>query len=186
MTTSHQSIGKVLAVSASPEHGFTKMPRDTINLLAGLGVEGDAHAGATVQHLYRKRKDPSAPNLAQVHFLPVELFAEMAALGFTLAPGAMGENVLTEGLDLITLPTGTLFKIGADVLVEISGIRDPCKQIDALGQGLTKAMFARDAEGQVVRKAGIMGVVRVGGLVQSGDAIAVMLPAEPHRRLEVV
>ena len=178
--------GIVVAVSLSPEHGFSKTPREAITLLPGLGVEGDAHCGATAQHLYRMRKDPRAPNLAQVHFLPVELFAEMRALGFTLAPGAMGENVLTEGLDLATLPTGTIFSIGTEVVVEISGIRDPCKQIDALGQGLTKAMFGRDAEGCLTRKAGIMGVVRDGGEVKSGDTIAVTLPAQPHRRLEVV
>ena len=177
--------GTIVAVSASATHGFSKQPRDAIDLLAGLGVAGDAHCGATAQHLYRRRKDPSAPNLAQVHFLPVELFAEMAALGFTLAPGDMGENVLTRGLDLVTLPTGTRFAIGA-VVVEISGIRDPCKKIDALGHGLTKAMFGRAADGGLLRKAGIMGVVRVGGTVKPGDAIRVTLPAQPHRRLEVV
>ena len=178
--------GVVRAVSASPAHGFSKRPRETIRLLAGLGVEGDAHCGATTQHLHRKRKTPQAGNLTQVHFLPVELFAEMAALGYTLAPGAMGENVLTEGLDLVTLPAGTLFAIGAEALVEISGLRDPCKKIDALGRGLAKAMFARDVDGRVLRKAGIMGVVRVGGMIRPDDAIAVTLPARPHRRLEVV
>ncbi len=177
--------GTIIAVSATATHGFSKEPRDAITLLAGLGVEGDAHCGTTVQHLYRIGKDPTAPNLAQVHFLPVELFAEMAALGFMLAPGDMGENVLTEGLDLVTLPTGTLFAIG-DVVVEISGIRDPCKKIDALGHGLTKAMFGREPDGSLRRKAGIMGVVRKGGTVKPGDVIQVTLPAEPYRRLEVV
>ena len=179
-------MSSVVCVSASPEHGFSKAPLAAITLLAGLGVEGDAHCGATAQHLYRKRRDPTAPNLAQVHFLARELFDEMATLGYALAPGAMGENVLTEGIDLVTLPTGTMFSIGAEVVVEISGIRDPCKQIDALGPGLTKAMFDRDAEGAVLRKAGIMGVVRVGGMVRAGDSIVVTLPAAPYRRLEVV
>ena len=182
----HGSSGTIVAVSASAAHGFSKAPRDAITLLAGLGVEGDAHCGATAQHLYRMGKDPTAPNLAQVHFLPVELFAEMAELGYALEPGAMGENVLTEGLDLVTLPTGTIFEIGEGVMVEISGIRDPCKKIDALGPGLTKAMFGRDADGGLLRKAGIMGVVRSGGTIRPGDVIQVTLPAEPHRRLEVV
>ena len=177
---------RIVAVSASARHGFSKQPRDGINLLEGLGVEGDAHCGATAQHLYRKRRDPTAPNLAQVHFLPVELFAEMAALGYSLAPGCLGENVLTAGLDLMTLPTATIFEIGDGIVVEISGIRDPCKKIDALGHGLTKAMFGRDADGGLLRKAGIMGIVRTGGMVRPGDAISVTLPAEPHRRLEVV
>jgi MOSC domain-containing protein YiiM len=178
--------GMVLAVSRSPEHGFSKEPQGSIRLLEGLGVEGDAHAGKTAQHLYRKRLDPTAPNLAQVHFLHAELFDEMAAQGFDLAPGAMGENVLTTGIDLITLPTGTIFRIGPDAIVEISGIRDPCKKIDALGQGLTKALFDRDDVGQVVRKAGIMGVVVASGVITPGDTIVISLPPEPHRRLVVV
>ncbi len=177
--------GTILAVSRAEEHGFSKEPRESIKLLAGLGVEGDAHAGKTVQHLYQIKRDPTQPNRAQVHFLQVELFDEMAALGFTLKPGAMGENVLTRGLDLITLPTGTLFQIG-EAIVEISGIRDPCKKIDALGKGLTKALLDKDADGQIVRKAGIMGVVVRSGVIAPGDTIEVTLPPEPHRRLEVV
>ena len=175
--------GTIVAVSLSPEHGFSKVPQDSIALLAGLGVEGDAHAGRTVQHLYRIKLDRHAPNLAQVHFLHAELFDEMA--GYTLEPGAMGENVLTRGLDLLAMPTGTLFRIG-EALVEISGCRDPCKKIDTLGKGLTKRLFDKAADGSLVRKAGIMGIVREGGTIRPGDTIAVTLPAEPHRRLEVV
>ena len=177
---------KVVAVSRSVKHGVGKIPQDEIRLLEGLGVEGDAHAGKTVQHLYRMKLDPTAPNLAQVHFLHAELFDDLAATGFTLEAGWLGENILTQGIDLITLPTGTIFEIGTDAVVEISGIRDPCKQIDGVARSLTKALIDRDAAGQVVRKAGIMGVVVKGGLVRPGDAIVVRLPAEPHRRLEVV
>ena len=177
--------GIVVAVSLCPTHGFSKVPQPEITLLEGLGVEGDAHAGITVQHLYRIRLNAKAPNLAQVHFLPVELFDEMAALGYTLAPGAMGENVLTRGLDLAAMPTGAAFRIG-EATVEISGIREPCKKIDALGKGLTKAMFGKTPDGGLLRKAGIMGVVRRGGTLRPGDAIAVALPPEPHRPLVVV
>ena len=177
--------GMVVAVCRSREHRFSKEQRDSINLLAGLGVEGDAHAGETVQHLYRIKLDPTAPNRAQVHFLHAELFDELADQGFVITPGAMGENVLTRGLDLLAMPTGTLFRIG-EALVEISGIRDPCKKIDQLGNGLTKALFARDADGGLVRKAGIMGIVLEGGRVRPGDTIEVTLPPEPHRPLEVV
>ena len=177
--------GTVVAVSRCPTHGFSKVPQSEITLLEGLGVDGDAHAGKTVQHLYRIKLDRTAPNLAQVHFLPVELFDEMAALGYALAPGAMGENVLTRGLDLAAMPTGATFRVG-EALVEISGIRDPCKKIDALGMGLTKAMFGKTPRGGLLRKAGIMGVVRRGGVLRPGDAIAVALPPEPHRALEVV
>lgn len=184
MTPGRES-GTVVAVSRSPEHGFSKVPRPSINLLAGLGVEGDAHAGRTVQHLFRIKLDPEAPNLAQVHFLHAELFDEMAAQGFAIEPGAMGENVLTRGLDLLAMPTGARFHIGAAV-VEISGIRDPCKKIDTIGKGLARLLIERAADGEVIRKAGIMGVVIAGGAVRPGDAIAVTLPPEPHRKLEVV
>ena len=183
--TPNRTNGSVVSVSRSPKHGFTKQVQTSITLLAGRGVEGDAHAGETVQHLYRMKLDPTAPNLAQVHFLHVELFDEMAAEGHALAPGAMGENVLTQGLDLLGMPTGALFRIG-DTLVEISGIRDPCKKIDTLGKGLTKRLFDRAADGTLIRKAGIMGVVREGGTIRPGDRITVELPPEPHRPLAVV
>ena len=186
-TDDRDLAGKVLTVSRSSEHGFAKALEPHITLLAGLGVEGDAHAGTTVQHLYRKRLDPRAPNLAQVHFLQSELFDELSAKGFAIEPGIMGENVLTAGLDLINLPTGTIFRIGPQAVVEISGIRHPCKQIDdSVAKGLTNALIDRDADGAVVRKAGIMGVVVTGGVVTPGDTIAVTLPAKPYRRLEVV
>ena len=183
--TPGREAGTVVAVSRCPTHGFSKVPQRKITLLEGLGVEGDAHAGTTVQHLYRIKLDAEAPNLAQVHFLPVELFDEMAALGYALEPGGMGENVLTSGLDLAAMPTGATFRIG-EALVEISGIRDPCKKIDSLGKGLTKAMLAKTSKGDLLRKAGIMGVVRRGGTLRPGDAITVALPPEPHRRLVVV
>ena len=176
--------GIVVSVSLSPVHGFAKVPCPAITLLEGLGVAGDAHAGRTVQHLYRVKRDPGAPNLAQVHFLHAELFDAMAAHGYALAPGQLGENVLTRGLDLIALPTGTLVRVG-DALVEVTGIRDPCRKIEAAGPGLTKRLVERGG-GRVVRRAGIMGVVREGGTVQPGDAIALTLPPGPHRRLSVV
>ena len=183
--TAGREAGMVVAVSRCPTHGFSKTPQPAITLLAGLGVEGDSHAGRTVQHLYRIKLDAKAPNLAQVHFLPVELFDEVSLQGYALEPGSMGENVLTRGLDLAAMPTGAMFRIG-EAEVEISGIRDPCKKIDALGKGLTKALVGRDEAGRIIRKAGIMGVVRRGGTVRAGDAIAVELPPEPYRPLEVV
>lgn len=177
--------GVVVAVSRSPAHGFSKRPQPAITLLAGLGVDGDAHAGRTVQHLYRMRRDASAPNRAQVHFLHAELLDDMRTEGFAITPGAMGENILTRGLDLLGMPTGAIFRIGT-AIVAISGIRDPCKQINAIGKGLTKRLIERRADGRVIRKAGIMGVVVAGGTIKPGDAIAVALPPEPHAPLEVV
>lgn len=183
--TPGREAGTVVAVSRCRTHGFSKVPQGEITLLEGLGVEGDAHAGVTVQHLYRIKLDAAAPNLAQVHFLPIELFDEMAALGYALEPGAMGENVLTRGLDLAAMPTGALFRIG-EAVVEISGVRDPCRKIDALGKGLSKAMFGRTPDGALHRKAGIMGVVRRGGRVCPDDKVEVTLPSLPHRALRVV
>ncbi|MGA5822347.1 MOSC domain-containing protein [Kitasatospora sp. NPDC094028] len=179
--------GTVTSVSRNAEYSFTKPTRDSITLLAGLGVEGDVHAGVTVKHRSRVAKDPTVPNLRQVHLIHQELFAELDADGFTVRPGDLGENVLTSGIDLLTLPTGTLLHLGEEAVVEVTGLRNPCPQIDAFQRGLLKQLVHRDDEtGAVVRKAGIMSVVRRGGVVRPGDPIRVELPAEPHRPMERV
>lgn len=178
--------GTVVAVSSSGEHSFSKPNRESVTLLAGLGVEGDAHAGETVKHRSRVAKDPTQPNLRQVHLIHEELFAEVGEAGFTVKPGELGENITTRGLDLLGLPTGTLLRIGAEAVVEVTGLRNPCPQIDGFRRGLLKRVVGRDEDGNVVRRAGIMGVVRTGGVVRPGDAIAVELPTGPHRPLEMV
>jgi MOSC domain-containing protein YiiM len=176
----------VLAVHRSARHTFSKQPRSSITLLAGLGVEGDAHAGATVQHRSRVAQDPTRPNLRQVHLMRAELFEELRESGFEVAPGDLGENVTTRGLDLHALPVGTVLRIGREAVVEITGLRNPCVQIDDFRRGLLKQVLVPDGSGGVVRRAGIMGVVRTGGTVRPGDVIAVELPAPPHRALERV
>lgn len=176
----------VLAVSTSASHRFSKRPALSIRLLAGLGVEGDAHCGATVQHRSRVARDPMQPNLRQVHLLHAELFEELLAQGFLLAPGAMGENITTRGLDLLALPSGTELAIGPHAVVRLTGLRNPCVQIDRFQRGLMAAVLDRTPEGALVRKAGVMGVVLAGGEVMAGDAIAVRLPARPHRALAPV
>ncbi|SEQ69727.1 MOSC domain-containing protein [Streptomyces radiopugnans] len=178
--------GTVVAVSSSSEHSFGKPNRESVTLLAGLGVEGDAHAGRTVKHRSRVAKDPTQPNLRQVHLIHEELFAEVGEAGFTVKPGELGENITTRGLDLLGLPTGTLLRIGAEAVVEVTGLRNPCPQIDGFQRGLLKRVVGRDEDGNVVRRAGIMGVVRAGGVVRPGDAIGVELPDGPHRPLEKV
>ncbi|MGY0023579.1 MOSC domain-containing protein [Streptomyces sp. cg35] len=178
----------VTAVSSNSTYSFTKPNRDSVTLLAGLGVEGDVHAGVTVQHRSRVAQDPTQPNLRQVHLIQEELFAEVAALGHRVRPGELGENITTRGIDLLALPTGTLLHLGAGgAVVEVTGLRNPCLQIDHFQDGLLKRVVGRDPEtGAIVRKAGIMSVVREGGTVRPGDAIRVQLPAEPHRPLEKV
>lgn len=178
--------GRIVAVSRDADHRFSKANHDSIRLLAGLGVEGDAHLGVTVQHLSRIAQDPSQPNLRQVHLIHAELSDELRSAGFEVAPGNLGENVTTRGLDLLGLPVGTLLRLGPDAVVEITGLRNPCRQIDAFSGGLLKQVVGRDEAGEVVRKAGIMGVVRESGTVRPGEPIAVELPAGPHRRLERV
>ncbi|TXS58270.1 MOSC domain-containing protein [Streptomyces sp. t39] len=176
----------VAAVSSNGEYAFTKPNRDSITLLAGLGVEGDVHAGATVRHRSRMAQDPTQPNLRQVHFIQGELFAELAAAGHPVAPGDLGENVTTSGIDLLALPTGTLLRLGPDAVVEVTGLRNPCAQIDAFQNGLLKRVVGRDGNGAIVRRAGIMGVVLSGGVVRPGDRMAVELPEGAHRPLERV
>ena len=167
----------VSAVSRSKGHTFSKSNELTIRLVAGLGVEGDAHLGEKVQHLYAARKSPDAPNLRQVHLMHQELFDELRADGFNVQPGAIGENVTTRGLDLLALPTGARLRLGAKAVIEVSGLRNPCRQIDAFQQGLTAAVLGRDLEGRLIRKAGVMAIVIAGGDVTAGDLIAVELPA---------
>ena len=176
----------VTAVSCGATHGFSKPNRDSIRLLAGLGVEGDAHSGRTVKHRSRVAKDPSQPNLRQIHLIHAELHDELQAAGFSVGAGQMGENVTTRGIDLLSLPTGTRLRIGRAALVEITGLRNPCVQIDRFRKGLMKAVLGRDADGNLVRKAGIMGIVIEGGEVRPGDGIQVELPPQPHRPLACV
>lgn len=176
----------VTAVACSPVHGFSKPLCGEIRLLAGLGVEGDAHMGVTVKHRSRVKADPTQPNLRQVHLVHAELHEELAAAGFRVAAGDMGENVTTRGIDLLALPTGARLRLGADAVVEVTGLRNPCAQIDGFQQGLLKAVLGRDEAGNLVRKAGVMGIVLVGGTIRPGDPIAIVLPPEPHRPLERV
>ncbi|WP_329214863.1 MOSC domain-containing protein [Streptomyces sp. NBC_00683] len=176
----------VVAVSSNGVYAFTKPNRDSVTLLAGLGVEGDVHAGVTVKHRSRVAQDPTQPNLRQVHLIHQELFAELRDAGFDVAPGDLGENVTTGGIDLLALPAGTLLHLGDEAVVEVTGLRNPCLQIDLFQDGLLKQVVGRDEDGGIVRKAGIMGIVRVGGVVRPGDPVRTELPAEPHRPLERV
>ncbi len=178
--------GTVTAVSASPAHTFSKPNADAIRLLAGLGVEGDAHLGVTVKHRSRVARDPTQPNLRQVHLVHAELHDELRAAGFTVRPGDMGENVTTRGVDLLALPAGTRLRLGDEAVVEVTGLRNPCVQLDRFQPGLMAAVLGRDEHGELVRKAGIMAVVLAGGRVRPGDAIRVELPPEPHRPLQPV
>jgi MOSC domain-containing protein YiiM len=176
----------VAAVATDAEHRFSKRVRPAIRLLEGLGVEGDAHLGVTVQHRSRLRRDPTAPNLRQVHLLPVELFEELHGLGHQVAPGDLGENVTTVDIDLLALPTGAVLVIGGGAEIEVTGLRNPCRQIDGFQPGLLERVLAREPDGGVRRRAGVMGVVRRAGEVRAGDELTVVLPEEPHRGLEPV
>ncbi len=178
--------GTVTAVCSSGDYTFRKPPRESVTLLAELGVEGDVHAGVTVRHRSRVARDPSQPNLRQVHLIHEELFAEVAAAGFPVRPGELGENITTRGIDLLGLPTGTLLHLGAEAVVEITGLRNPCHQIDDFQHGLLQQVVGRDEAGNVVRKAGVMSVVLTGGAVRPGDPVAVVLPDAPHHPLQPV
>jgi MOSC domain-containing protein YiiM len=176
----------VISVSRDDEHRFSKPTRDAITLVSGLGVEGDAHSGRTVQHLSRVKRDPSTPNLRQVHLIHSELLDELSADGYVVAPGALGENVLTRGVDLLGLPRGTRVRLGEEAELEITGLRNPCVQIDQLGDGLMKRLVSRGDDGEIVRLAGVMAVVLADGAVSPGDAITVTLPAGEHEALQPV
>lgn len=178
--------GLVEAVSLSQEHSFSKPTRPCITLIAGIGVEGDAHSGDTVKHRSRAAKDPHQPNLRQVHLIHGELHDELSSQGFRVGPGQMGENITTRGVPLLQLPEGSKLHLGEDVVVQLTGLRNPCPQLDRFQPGLMAAVLERDAEGRLVGKAGVMAIVLQGGEVRPGDPVTVELPPEPHKRLEKV
>jgi len=178
--------GIVTAVSRSAAHTMRKPTREQIRLSTGLGVVGDAHRGATVQHLSRIARDPTQANLRQVHVIHAELHDELQAAGFQVSPGQMGENVTTRGVDLLALPTGARLHLGDSAVIEVTGLRNPCVQLDAIQPGLMAAVLGRDERGKLIRKAGVMGVVISDGEIRPGDAVRVELPPEPHRALEPV
>lgn len=178
--------GTVVAVSRSPGHTLSKPNQDRIELLAGLGVAGDAHQGVTVKHRSRVAKNADTPNLRQLHLIHAELLDELRAGGFEIAPGQMGENVTTRGIDLLGLPTGTRLRLGNNAVAEVTGLRNPCRQLEKIQPGLMAATLDRDTAGNLVRKAGIMAIVIEGGPVRAGDPIRAELPNDPHRPLQPV
>ena len=178
-------VGTVVAVSVNSSHLFSKSNRAEIKLLAGLGVEGDAHCGKTVQHRSRVAKDPTQPNLRQVHLIHVELHEELNNAGFDVSPGQMGENITTKEIDLLKLPVDTRLHI-KEATIQITGLRNPCAQLDKFKPGLMAAVLDKDENGCLIRKAGIMGVVIAGGAIAAGDTIEVELPPHPYRPLERV
>ncbi len=174
------------SVHSSSSHTFSKHSQPSLRLLEGLGAEGDAHMGVTVKHRSRVAQDPTQPNLRQIHLIQAELHQELNRKGFRVKAGDMGENITTRGLDLLSLPVGARLHLGSEAVVEVTGLRNPCAQLEQFQQGLMQAVLDRDAEGHLVRKAGIMGIVLLGGEVRPKDLIRVELPAGPHRRLERV
>jgi MOSC domain-containing protein YiiM len=180
------SDARVVSVSRDATHKFSKVICQSITLLAGLGVEGDAHMGVTVKHRSRVRRDPSQPNLRQVHLIHAELIDALQSQGFTVSVGAIGENITTRGIDLLALPRGTQLRIGASAIVEVTGLRNPCIQLNTFQPGLMAAVLGRDAQGNLIRKAGVMGIVLAGGVVSVNDPIRVTLPEGPLHPLEPV
>jgi MOSC domain-containing protein YiiM len=180
------ATGMIIAVSRSSSHNFSKATQPSVELVTGLGVLGDAHLGVTVQHVVRVKEDPTKPNLRQVHLMHSELFEELSAQGFTVLPGQLGENVTTRGINLLELPKDTRLHLGDTAVVQITGLRNPCRQLDRFQPGLMGALLDRDTDGKLVRKSGIMGVVLSGGRISAGDVIRVELPAGAREPLDRV
>jgi MOSC domain-containing protein YiiM len=178
--------GIILAVHRSAMHSLGKSGQPAIRLIAGLGVADDAHAGVTVQHRSRVARDPSQPNLRQVHLIHTELHDELRQRGFDVSAGQMGENITTRGIDLLGLPTGTRLRLGDEAVIEITGLRNPCTQLEGIQRGLMAAVLDRDADGALIRKAGVMAIVLAGGTVRPSDAITIELPPKPHVPLRLV
>ncbi|MEU2133877.1 MOSC domain-containing protein [Streptomyces sp. NPDC018352] len=181
------TAGRITAVSRNAVYSFSKPNHASITLLAGLGVEGDVHAGETIRHQFRMTYEPDLPNLRQVHLMHEELFEELALKGFEVSAGQLGENITTRGVDLLGLPTGSLLWLGADAAVEVTGLRNPCSKINDFQTGLLGEMFALDPlSDEFTFKCGVMAVVRQTGTIRPDDPVVVELPAHPHRALERV
>ena len=177
---------QVTAVSRSSSHSFSKPICASIHLIEGLGVEGDAHSGKTVKHRSRVALDPSQPNLRQVHLIHSELHDELIEQGFNVAPGVMGENITTKGIDLLGLPRDSLLRIGDEAVIQITGLRNPCKQLDDYQKGLLSAVLDKTPEGELIRKSGVMAIVISGGTIKPDDSIKIQFPKKPHKKLERV
>lgn len=176
-------IGHVTSVNVNAVHTFSKEPALEARLLADLGVEGDAHCGATVRHRFARRLDPSRPNLRQVHLIASELFDELAVAGHAVRPGDLGENVTTQRVDLLALPEGTVLRLGVEAAVRLTGLRTPCRLIDTFQPGLMNRLWDAGPDGERSRRAGVMAVVVTGGTVRPGDPLSVVLPTPPYRAL---
>jgi len=179
------SIGTVLEVSCSAKHEFSKQRTSAIRIAAGHGVVGDAHAGELIQHRSRMEIDPDQPNLRQVHLMPVELLEELDRKGFEVDPGDLGENITTRGIDLVSLGRDTILRIGGETVLCVTGLRNPCVQIEKFAPGLLNELAVK-SDGKVRRKAGIMCVALSGGTVRPGDEVSVYHPEGPYIPLERV
>lgn len=179
-------MARIVALARDGAHNFSKPPAERLQLIAGLGVEGDAHAGATVRHRSRVAKDPSQPNLRQVHLIHAELFDELAGKGFAVSAGQLGENITTQGIDLLELSAGTRLQLGAEAVIEVTGLRNPCHQINGIAPGLMEAVLDRAPEGSLIRKCGVMAVVITGGVIAVGDQIDLAHVPDRHVPLPVV
>ena len=175
---------RVLALSLSPTHTFSKSPQQRLKLVAEHGVEGDAHFGVTVKHRSRVAKNPDAPNLRQVHLIHQEMLDRVASSGLDLKPGDIGENILTAGVDLLALSRGARLQMGS-AEVEVTGLRNPCLQLDNFKPGLRRAFLQKRANGEIIRLAGVMAIVAKTGEVSLDDLSKVTSPTT-HTPLEVV
>jgi len=180
------SAATVIAVASDSAHNFSKPTKPVITLVAGFGVQGDAHAGKTVQHLSDKKRNPDAPNLRQVHLMHEELFGELAGVGISVLPGQMGENIVTRGIDVLGLPQGAEFHFPSGAIIQITGLRSPCKKLNTIHPDLLKAVVEKRTDGSVNKKTGVMSVVLKGGDVHEGDDIKIIFPKGEHKPLECV
>lgn len=178
--------GHVIALHRSSTHHFSKQKETSLTLKQGLGIVGDAHMGATVKHRSRVAADPTQPNLRQVHLLHTEMIEDIGQKGLAFQPGDVGENITTHGIDLLSLPRHTRLHIGSQVILSVTGLRNPCSQLDNFLPGLTQAFLGKSADGTLIRKAGVMAIVLEGGEIFQGDEIRVEMPAQPHLVLERV
>ena len=116
----------------------------------------------------------------------MEILSELNDKGFSVIPGELGENITTQGIDLLSLPQGCQLHIGKTTIIELTALRNPCVQIENFQTGMLKEVISKDKQGKIMRKLGMMGVVLSGGHVQPNDEITIQLPEQPHKSLEYI
>jgi MOSC domain-containing protein YiiM len=178
MMESSRHQGSVIAVCQKTEPGLPKFEAEAIQLIEDFGVSGDYHAGKLIRHRYWAAKDPTHPNHRQVLLVDTSIYADLASQGIALKPGMLGENVVVDGIQVMTLAVGARLQLG-DALLELTEVRNPCYQLNEMHPDLLEAVKP-EVDGQPRRNAGMFARILTGGWVRPGNPVLVLSEQTPR------